>query len=414
MTVFFRPCGDITKAPTPRSMKDVDLYTYLSEVTELEITIDETVDYEDWMEPACMLFEAIETGLEVLILPRRSLREAVMNPIARIDGRPCRDMLIGRQVETDPMEMQYFDLGWPSANDYLPNHYAELETFQANAGRRLRLADMPGDSSYAGGRTPVFGKGLNATALGDAMAAFAPGSIIIKQVYPGKSMPLVSYDLEPDFKASEGEPLFFDKMGFHFARFEGDPAALLVQEKITMTHETRFFVIDGKVVTGAACIENHTPQQRTQPEDVLPPVWEIERSSGLMDERPYMERKRTAVTLWNFAWDIATKIAKEAPELDAYALDLALDANGEPLIIEMNPAASSGIYANNAELLFEAIHAYAEAAPRQEPKEWNPCAFVGLVEKSKRGLLNTSALFHNLEEDGDPAGPLIFDEAYED
>ena len=29
MTVYFRPCGDITAAPAPRSQDDVDLYDYL-------------------------------------------------------------------------------------------------------------------------------------------------------------------------------------------------------------------------------------------------------------------------------------------------------------------------------------------------------------------------------------------------
>jgi len=384
MTVFFRPCGNITKAPTPRNPWDSAVYDFISEATGLEISVDPSVDYEDWMEPVCMLQQALLEGLETLVLPARALREAVVNPIVKIDGTPCRDMLIGRQLKSDPLEMRYFDLGWPSANDHLPNHYAELEGFQANAGRRLRLADMPGDRASAGDRKPVFGKGLTSTDLGTAMAELSPGTVIVKQVYPGKSLPLLSYDLDDDFTAPEGKDLFLDDVGFHFARYEGDPAALLVQEKVTMTHETRFFVIDGKVVTGAACIEHHTPQQIDAPEDVLSPVWEITRNSGEMDARVKIERRRTAVTLWNFAWDVALEISKEAPELDAYTLDVALGDDGKPLVIEMNPAASSGLYAINAELLFEAIHAFSEAAPARKTKEWNPCAFVGPASKMSR------------------------------
>ncbi len=75
-----------------------------------------------------------------------------------------------------------------------------------------------------------------------------------------------------------------------------------------------------------------------------------------------MTRKRTAIKMWNFAHQVCTEIAQEAPELDCYVLDIALDANNNPLVIELNPAASSGLYANNAIFLFEAIATYAEAA----------------------------------------------------
>jgi hypothetical protein len=376
MTAYFRPCGDLTKAPTPRSTDDRDLYLELSQLTGLVIEVDPSVDYEDWMEPACMLREALELRLEVMILPPLQLRRAVMNPIALIPGVSCRDILIGRQLKSDPMEFQYFDLGWPAAGEQKANHYAELETFFARSGRRMQLADMPGDRASAGDRKAVFGRGTSAKTLGAAMADLAPGPVMIKQVYPGKSLPLLSYTLEEGFEASDGERMFFDDVGFHFARYEGDPAALLVQERVTMTHETRFFVIGGKVISGAACIEHHTPQQTPYHDDVLPPVWEIARNSGQMDERDLGSRKSTAREMWSFAWDVAAQIAAEAPDLTAYTLDVALGADDRPLVIELNPAAMSGIYANNATKLMHAIHDLAEQTPVRGYEEWDRAAYV--------------------------------------
>ena len=365
MTVFFRPCGDITKAPTPRTQRDVELYDRLRMATKLDIRIDESVDFEDWMEPACMLEQAILAGLEIKILPHAPLRRAVQEPIAVIAGNSCRDILIGRQQRSDDIEMKYFDLGWPSAGGHRANHYAELETFHRYAGRKLALADMPGDPEGCGDRKAVFTHGLSSTTLGAAMATLSPGSVIVKQVYPGKVLPLLTYDLDDQFEATQGDGLFMNDVGFHFARFEGDPAALLVQEKITMTHETRFFVISGKVVTGAACIEDHTPQNCGA--HMLPPEWEIARNSGQRDARDLEARTATATQLWDFAQQVADEISQEAPELDCYVVDLALNDNGKPLVIELNPAANSGLYAINAALLLNAIITYAEAAPHREP-----------------------------------------------
>jgi len=370
MTVYFRPCGEITAAPAPRSQEDADLYAYLSEKTGLKISYmpEIFVDYEDWMEPICMLEQSLRAGLETVILPRKALMDAVRDPIATIPGNRSRDILIGRLLERDPDAFKHFDFGWPARGEGRVNHYAELETFQRYAGRGLRLADMPGDIELARTRDLVFDGSLVSQPLGEAMAAFAPGSVIVKQVYPAKELPLLTYDLDKDFSPEDASGLFFDRTGFHAMRFEGDPAALLVQEKITMTHETRFFVIGGKVVSGGACIESDTPQVNRDPSEALLPRWETIRNGGETDTRSEGERIALAQRLWAFAHAVALDIAGEAPELTAYALDVAIDAEGKPLVIELNPACSSGFYGNNAERLFSAIVEYAETVESQTPE----------------------------------------------
>lgn len=368
MTVYFRPCGDITRAPEPRGPGDLDLIRFISDRTGLAIEIDASVDYEDWMEPACLLEQALRSGLEVSILPRKPLHEAVEAPVVVVSGEQCRDILIGRLLQRDPQEYKYFDFGWPVRRDALANHYAELKTFQKRAGRRMRLADMPGDRASAGDRVREFDGAPASTSLGDAMASLAPGTVLVKQVYPAKKLPILTYVLEADFNAGEAENQFFNDTGFHAMLFEGDPAALLVQEKITMTHETRFIVIDGKVVSGGACIESDTPQTNRSSAAELLPRWEVERNSGDLDQRGLEVRQALARRLWSFACETAEEIRAEAPGLDAYALDLALDAQGMPLIIELNPCSSCGLYSNNAERLFTAIRTHAELAPGRDPE----------------------------------------------
>jgi hypothetical protein len=371
MTVFFRPYRDITTAPSPRSESDKNLYDRISSATGLDIRIDPDVDYEDWIEPACMLDAAIDAGVEIHILTGQSLRRASLNPVAVINGTPCRNIILGRPLMSDVAEAKFFDLAWPTDCDQIVDHYAELDTFRLHAGRKLMLADMPGDRNLAGSRKPVFKESLKSYPLYTAMTEIKASTVIVKQVYPSKSLPLYAYDIHDDTTPKEAEDMFLDDVGYHFARFEGDPAALLVQEKILMTHETRFFIIDGKVVSGAACIEDHTPQQRPGNTRGLPPVWEVLRNSHNMDARTIDERKKTASMMWDFAVRVCAELAQEAPQLHSYVLDLALNADGDPIIIEFNPAGRSGLYASDTSAIVSAILEYAQNAPSKGAAPWD-------------------------------------------
>jgi hypothetical protein len=372
MTVYFRPCGDITKAPAPRTDDDRAFYDRLSQMSGLDVRCryDDVVDYEDWMEPAKMLESALLSGYATVILPSEHLGKAIAAPIAIVDGLPCRDILIGRQKKSDPIELSYFDFGWPCRNGSLANRYGELETFRNNAGRRVKMADMPGEAT---GHTlpPVSDRyTYEPTKLGDAMIGFAGCDIMIKQVYPAKTLPVLPFQLDTETSLEACEQLFQNEVGYHIARFEGDPAALLVQEKVTMTNETRFFVISGAVVTGAACIESNTPAQN--PDNML-----------ITDETEYLRNRGnitvsplTSAQLTHFAVQIATEIGIETPALRNYTLDVALNEDGVPLIIELNPADNAGLYAIDAKRLFQAIVLAASRAPHRAPltRSPDPCA----------------------------------------
>lgn len=367
MTVYFRPCGDLAQAPAPRGPHDDALFAYLSERTGIAISCDHdaVVDYEDWMEPAAMLAAALRAGLEVKILSRQPLREAILSPLAHVEGKPCRDMLIGRQLRTDPFAIDDFDMGWPAAGTGLANHYAELAAFHRHAGRRVALAHMPGDPEMARPRAPI-GLAPEGRPLGEVLLAFSGQSPLVKQVYPAKTLPLVQLHPAPGMNASEAESLFFDEVGFHISRFEGDRNALLVQERIEMTHETRFFVIGREVICGAANIEAHTPQQNPGSAQLMP-VFEIRRNSGEI-----LEDREAAAKLIGAAEKIAGEIALECPALEHYVLDLALGADGAPLIVELNPAENAGLYGIDADRLFFAMQAAAEREAHKSLKARPP------------------------------------------
>lgn len=351
MTVYFRPCGDPCLAPVSRSERDDALRARIAAATGFDIQVSPDVDYEDWTEPMTLLDAAIEKGVEIAILSRGALDAAMDAPVLRIEGTPCPDILIGRQARLDGLHLADAGLSWPPKADSMANHYGELAAFHAAAGRRTVLADMAGDPEMSNTRDMI-GK-VSSIPLGQALAAHAGGTCFVKQVFPAKELPPLFLEIPQAACAAEAEQAFISAVGFHFARFEGEPGALLVQDIVEMTHETRFFVIDGTVVCGAACIEDHTPLENTDG-DRLRPVFEIHRNGG-----DIVHDQAAAAKLLAAAERVTADILSEQPALQHFVLDLALGADGQPIAIEMNPIGASGLYGISAGRLVGAILAMA-------------------------------------------------------
>lgn len=81
MTVFIRLCGDLAVAPVTRSARDETLLVDLEQAFDIVIRRSSNVDYEDWMEPAHLLHQAVLAGHDVKVLPSRKLPEAVLEPL---------------------------------------------------------------------------------------------------------------------------------------------------------------------------------------------------------------------------------------------------------------------------------------------------------------------------------------------
>lgn len=357
MRILFRPWGDIFTGPTLRGEKDRALVARLSQRIGAAISENPDVDYEDWMEPATLLLAALDEGLETVVLGSGPLAQALEAPVARIDGRLCPNVMLGRLMKSDPHSPIMGGLAWPrAARDDLANRYGELASVLSRMGRRAILADMPGEAGIA--IDAPIGDGPVSVPAGEALARLAGSTAFVKQTRPAKAMTPFSLAIPPGATADDCERSLFEALDYHIIRFEGMRAALLVQDAIDMRHEMRFYVIDGRVVTGAGCVECSTPAQNQGVN--VDPVTEDRRNRSTPTTH-----KAVAQRLATFAQSAADAIAEETARsafgsLEAYTLDIALDgATGEPVIVEMNPAANAGLYATNAPALVKAIMALA-------------------------------------------------------
>ena len=346
MTLFFRPHGSILKAPVSRGPADVALVAFLEEALGSPIARDAGVDFEDWIEPAVMLEALLAMGLEVAVLhPECRLDALVVTHHVR--GRVVApNVLIGRlSVAQEVFLARHPEaFAWPRMDQAArANRYASLAAFQAHAGRRCVLADMPGEPvDPANARDPL-----------DALVSFQGQPVVVKQVWPPKAFPVRQAEVPAACTRDDADRFFSKHFGYHLMRFEGDPEALLLQEPVAMGFETRLFVVDGKVVAGAGCVEAHTPLDCS--DTPVDPVLESKRNAA-----PALPAPEVRDLLLAFGQQVAAEMASEG--LLHHTLDVALGPNG-PLVVECNPIHNSGLYALPVGFLMEAILAAAGDAP---------------------------------------------------
>lgn len=342
MSVLFRPYRDITTAPTPRSREDETFYAWLLDVLGVPITIDASVDYEDWMEPAQMLASFIRLGVDILILPRQRLSLARQEPLFHIPGIACPDILVGRLTNVDSLTEEAKGLVWPprGLDVALAIHYPALETFRTRAGRDYQVCDMPGDGSDS--EDPV------SQDPAETLCMFAGRSVLLKQFVPVKAHALIPLTVPEDLTPRQARLMLQNAFSWHLMQHGGRRAALMIQEDIPIGFEMRFFVIGGQVTTAAGCIEAFTPAQRICRQD-----YRLEEIRG--DGNP--EHQVEAVdTLRTFAAEFIAALAIEKPNLRNYVLDVGLNLDtGAPLAIELNTIGDAGLYAANTDLLARAI-----------------------------------------------------------
>lgn len=137
----------------------------------------------------------------------------------------------------------------------------------------------------------------------------------------------------------------------------GDRAdAFIAQEWVPMMFEYRLFVVDGEVVTGAGCIEENTPLDNRAQFD-----------SAVREHRaaqsPVVDRPEAVAAMVRFGQAVAVEIAAENPAMTQYVMDVAIGADGMPLIVELNSLLNSGLYASDPRLVTAAMAARVGTAP---------------------------------------------------
>lgn len=342
MPIYFRPYRDIRSGPASRGPADLALVARLEAALGVVIARDPEIDFEDWIEPACILDALIDAGVAVTVLAPRS-RLTHIEVAFEIPGRTVGPtMLFGRLSQTDDLDLPRIQAVWPvPGQEGLANRYPELVAFAENAGRRFLIVDMPGEPEDPG----------NAACPEAALLGFAGKRVVVKQTRPAKAFPATPVDVPADITADQASSFYFGVFDWHLARYEGAAKALLLQDHVVMGFETRLFVVGGQVVAGAGCVEAHTPLDADS--GFVSSFLEARRNQG-----PVLTHPHTRDVLVDFGRRVAAEAAKEG--LTDFVLDVALGRDG-PLVVEFNPGHNAGLYATPVQPLVRAILARAES-----------------------------------------------------
>lgn len=292
-------------------------------------------DYEDFTEEAFRFHAAIQSfGPENVWVhhqwgPRRgsAFNAVTGEEVSADDLRAAGAGIYGMQPNIEIGHGMYGD----AADDY-----ANLSSFQHNAGRYVEVGGFCSEDER------------DFELIFDRMYSRGIRAAILKRRH--HKYPLIDVDLE--VWKTEGSVLSAindSDASWSLINDEGRPTAYLVQERVVMRHEYRTFIVGGVPVTGAGCIEEFTPLHNSG-ETFDDAVREF-RSQHTAPER--LPEVRDA--LLEFATRVAAEIALEAPQIDGYTLDVALDQNDAPLVIELNGHTNAGYYASQPKRVTDAL-----------------------------------------------------------
>lgn len=300
------------------------VYVYLYGLTE------DQLDLEYWTESACLARAAADVFGEsnVTMAGKHEADAWVLEE---------DDVLLGTVPE--PLLRQKF--AWPDAYSHgAATRYACNPAFEAVAGRRVLLADLPGKDMRPGHR------------ITDRVATLrADGVERILLKWMAEAKKVGNLILEPDDDPHEAVR---DWLGWEAIHFEGQQDAVLVQEYLPMQREARFFVIDGRIVTGSGKVPEATPLTRFARElrgtslgHRRPSEWWDYSTDG---QRLAPEPRATC----SFAGKAAHELASADPGMRDFVIDVATTERG-PVVVELNPVTRSGLFASNPYWIVEAI-----------------------------------------------------------
>lgn len=292
-------------------------------------------DFEDWVENVLMLHHANYLGIEPVILERNTqyasqgFGQSTWMPAANQIGDPAT--MLGEWSMPD-----YF-IGFPGGAKIIgtttkavgaASDYWKSETFQKHCGRSILPMPMDRAMINAGTR---------------ALCQSRQPKVFMKTVMKRMAR---SFEIAPASQTSPWQQMCdqFDGLDFFAVEFEGNRNTIfLLQEYVPMRYEYRIVIMDGEPVTGAGCIEHHTPLDNVEPFD---PQMTAVRNHSPTTSQPELRNRYLG-----FAETFAELFAKEHGERFDYGLDLCIDDQSRVCIVELNPAMNLGRYACDLQLL---------------------------------------------------------------
>lgn len=245
--------------------------------------------------------------------------------------------------------------------------YARSQWFNCHAGRDVLLAGYFPLAAEEHNRLPAVGE----KRVEEVMAMFASygyAEVMVKTVRAKKGLWRVPASTDP----AVNRAVLLRRLGWSLIGVEGSADTLLVQQIVPMRFEYRVFVVDGHPVTGAGCIEEHTPLYADPATSFSPLVREHRRYTvpGSEDEaellatadptptEPLQARPDVVERLVAYAGEVAAEIAADgSPWGRGYVIDVALDDEDTPLLIEANGLTNAGLYATQPHLVVRALAA---------------------------------------------------------
>lgn len=216
--------------------------------------------------------------------------------------------------------------------DRRADRYHREAVFHRYANREVHLAAIhPDDPS-----------GNDAAVVMAQMARSGHTKVVVKHNQAKHGIWVVKTDTD----AAVNDRALMDALDWSAIHLEGRRDALTVQEFVEMRYEYRVFVVDGVPVTGAGCIEEFTPLDRT-PGSRFSTLVRAHRSTlGTGPDTSVEDRPEVTEVLREFATRVACDVVRDAAMPVAYVVDVAMSQRG-PLVVEFNGYTNAGLYASD-------------------------------------------------------------------
>lgn len=302
----------------------------------------EDCDFEDWAENAVLLHEARLRHLPLQIMPPSKAVKVITSGWIFPASHPQAPSgtMLGSWSQSDLLFGLPVDLslaGQTASAVDAASDYVSSPVFQRHCGRRVLNA-------------PAVEEELEetlATLLGDRPHA----DIFVKTLRKKRSGVIRIEAGRPLWPQFYDHPIW-ETTAWEIERFRGNRHYLLMQDVMRCTHEYRFFVVGGKLVTGAGCIEAFTPLDNLETFDAqMEPIRsrsQVSSHPGIRDQHLELARRY-----------VAEFTTEHGDDLD-YCLDVCLNEAGESVVIEMNPPINCGRYASNVGAWMDAVVARTE------------------------------------------------------
>lgn len=213
---------------------------------------------------------------------------------------------------------------------YIRDPHLSDPVFLKYAGRFCKKAGLAVEAPH-----------INVAEVMAERAAVGQTHVFIKDLRAKKGI----YTLATSTNVDENDDLLM-KAYWSYMHLEGKPETMLVQDLTPMSFETRFFIVDGKVVTYAGQVEEYTP---------------LDFDSAKLPMREKRGEETSEVVDSAYTRDIAAKLKVFAEKVahehgGTLTIDIAINDNtGEPLVVEFNDIANAGLFACDVDKLFAAL-----------------------------------------------------------